>query len=234
MAIATKDEIIEIVKFELTSGITNLELSNDSIVRNIDRALAYSSGYWNYTDYKTVDINSQGSQSGYIDLKDLDDSGMVPTIVNVFPTTAIATPESALLGVGSANLFLRGIANWGNQLTNYANMLSKMSMLESILGRNARVVGDKLYVANYYQRVTIEYIPNIVEVENINQGSWIEWIINYAAVLSKLQIAQARGKYTVDSNPFQTNASQLIDEATTEKLRLEEELNTKSILLVSR
>ena len=54
-----------------------------------------------------------------------------------------------------------------------------MSMLESILGRNARVVGDKLYVANYYQRVTIEYIPNIVE-EKINQGSWIEWIINYA------------------------------------------------------
>ena len=227
----TEATLIQFIEDELNAGIVNIELSEDIIKRNLQRALMLSSDYFNYTTYKTVHVNKTTGSGGYIELNELDDEG-IPVVVAVYPTTNVLNIDAALLGLGS--IFISTTAALNPQLNAYSTMLNKLSQLESILGRNARVIGDRLYVDHYFSDITVEYIPEVVKIENINQGSWIRFLVDYTTALCKRQIAQARGKYTVDSNPAVTNAADLLDQANAQIERLEEDLKTKGILLASR
>ena len=62
-------------------------------------------------------------------------------IVGVFPTKNVLNIDAALLGLGS--VFISTTAALNPQLNAYSSMLNKLTQLESILGRNARVVGDR-------------------------------------------------------------------------------------------
>jgi hypothetical protein len=227
----TKNMLIQAVKDELQAGIVNLELANDIIERNLERALMISSDYYNYVDYKTLTINKTTGSSGYVDLSDIDPNG-IPTITQVWPTVNILNIDAALLGLGSIYINVGMALN--PQLNAYSTMVNKLAQLESILGRNARVVGDRLYVDHYWDNITVAYIPEKVEIENINEGSWIRFLIDYTAALCKRQLAQSRGKYVVSSNPATTNAAELLEQANNQMNALEEELKTKGILLARR
>jgi hypothetical protein len=231
MSLMTEAQLLQYVKDELSAGIVNLELSDEIILRNINKALWISSDYFNYSSYKTVDVTKTTGSSGYVDLTDIDPDG-IPVILKVFPTVNVMNIDAALLGLGS--IYINMGMSLNPQLTRYSNMLHKLSQMESILGRNARVVGDKLYVDHYWTSITVEYIPNTVKIENINEGSWIRFLVDYSSALCKRQIAQARGKYVVSSNPATTNAAELIAQADETIQRLEEELKQKGVLLVSR
>lgn len=227
----TEEILIQYIKDELNAGIINLELSDDIISRNLQRALMLSSDYFNYTDYKKVLVNKTTGSGGYVDLTEIDPDG-IPIVVAVYPTKNVLNIDAALLGLGS--VFISTTAALNPQLNAYANMLNKLSQLESILGRNARIIGDKIYFDHYFADVTVEYIPQVVKVEKIHEGSWIRFLVDYTAALCKRQIAQSRGRYIVDSNPAASNAAELLEQANATLLELEEKLNTKGILLASR
>jgi len=231
MALINEQTLIQYVKDDLQAGIVNLEISDDVIKRNIDRALALSSDSWNYTTYKTVDLNRTTGSGGFIELKDLDPNG-IPVVVAVYPTTGIMNVDAALLGLGS--IYINNNLGLDGQLNAYANMINRVSQLDSMLGRNARVIGDKLYVDKYFSSVTVEYIPQVVSIENINEGAWIRFLVDYSVALCKRQMAQSRGKYVVASNPATTNAADLLESANSRISELEEELKTKGVLLARR
>lgn len=226
----TEAMLINYIEDDLSAGIVNLELSEDIIKRNLHRALMLSSDYFSYTTYKTVTVTKTSGSSGYVPLSELGTG--IPTIVAVYPVKNVLNIDAALLGLGS--VFISTGAALNPQLNAYANMINKLADLESIFGRNARVVGDKLFVDHYFEDITIEYIPEVVSIENINQGSWIRFLIDYTVALCKRQIAQSRGKYVVASNPATTNAADLLQQANEQITKLEEDLKTKGILLTSR
>lgn len=243
---ANKAKLIQYIQDELSAGLVHVELDDELIERNIERALQYSSDYYSNVLYKTVTLTNQGdySSSGYIELTELDNDSLyvkdgdetgytgIPTVVAVYPTSTTVNINTALLGLNSA--FLGVASQMDKAMMSYAQALSQLSTLESILGRNAKVVGDKLFIDNYYQRVTVAYIPEVVRIENVVEGEWIQWIIEYAVALSKRQLAQSRGKYVVSSNPSQINAATLLEEANAELKRLRERLETKGVVLASR
>lgn len=231
MALMTRQNLIQVIKDELQAGVVNLELSNDIIDRNLDRALMYSTDYFNYTDYKTLSSEKTTGSSGYINLSDIDPNG-IPTVTQVWPTVNVMNIDAALLGLGS--IYVNMGMSLNPQLMAYSSMLNKLTQLEGILGRNARVVGDKLYIDHYWTDVTIEYIPQTVEIEHINEGSWIRFLVEYTVALCKRQLAQSRGKYVVASNPATTNAAELMSQANDRIAELEEELKTKGVLLARR
>ena len=240
-----KDLAIQYINDELTGGgLINLELPGSAIGRNLDRSLAYSSDYFSYVLYKTVTPTASDNQSGYILLSELDngvelegedeDTGVtgVPTVTAVFATKSSVNINSALLGLGS--LFIINSNRTSQAMNSYSQAISQLANLESILGRNARVAGDKLYIANHYPVVTIEYIPQVVRLENVVEGTWQRWLIDYTVALCKKQIVQVRGKYTVSSNPAQANAATLLEEANDAIVRLETELEMKGVLRARR
>jgi len=231
MALMTEDMLLQFIKDELTAGVVNLELTDATIKRSLQRALLLSSDYFNYTDYKTIHINKTSGSSGYCLLSEIDPEG-TPMIVGVFPTKNVLNIDAALLGLGS--VFISTTAALNPQLNAYSSMLNKLTQLESILGRNARVVGDRIYVSHYFSDVTVEYIPQQVEIEKIHEGDWIRFLVEYTTALCKRQIAQARGKYVVSSNPSESNAADLISQANEKLTQLEEDLKLKGVLIASR
>jgi hypothetical protein len=226
-----EDMMVQVIKDELNAGIVNTELSDDIIKRNLRRALMETSDYFNYTSYKTLLVTKTTGSSGYIELSDIDPNG-IPAITQVWPTVNIMNIDAALLGLGSIYINMGMAIN--PQLMAYSSMLNKLTQLEGIIGRNARVVGDKLYLDHYWTDVTVEYIPNVVEIENINEGAWIAFLIDYTTALCKRQIAQSRGKYVVSSNPATMNAAELLEQANNQITALKEELKTKGVLLARR
>jgi hypothetical protein len=224
--------LIQYIKDDLQAGIVNLEISDEIIGRNLDRALGYSSDFFSYTSYKTLDINATTASGGYINLADIDGANKVPVVIAVYPTTGVINIDSALLGLGS--MYVKVGQALDAQLSAYSTMISKVALLESILGRNARVIGDKLYVDKYYSRVTVEYIPEVIAIENINEGAWIRFLVDYTVALCQKQMAQARGKYVIASNPAVTNAAELYEQSVARITALEEELKTKGILITRR
>lgn len=229
----SEDILLDMIEDDLSAGIVNLELPREVIKRNLDRALMLSSDYFNYTVYKTVSLTRIDASSGYVDLTELDGSGKIPTIINVYPITQIANTGANLLGLGSTFIMQQSDYNSSN-LKNYALLMNKLSAIEGILGRGAKVVGDRLLVSNYLGDVTVEYIPNVITVESINEGTWVSWLIEYTVALGKRQLAMSRGKYKVNSNQFSTNADELLRDANEAIARLDEELKGKGILLASR
>ena len=228
----TENMLMQYIKDELSAGIVNLELSDNIIKRNLNRALMLSSDYFNYTTYRTVNVTKTTGSSGYVNLSELDDEGYIPVVVNVYPTTNVMNIDAALLGLGS--IYINMGMSLVPQLVAYSNMLTRLANMEGILGRNARVVGDKLYVDHFWSSVTIEYIPNVVKIENIHEGAWIRFLIDYTAALCKRQMAQSRGKYVVASNPAVTNADELISQANDRIATLEDSLQNKGVLLARR
>lgn len=231
MALATKEILIQYIKDDLQAGIVSLEISDAVIERNLDRALALSSDSWNYTTFETVDLSRTTGSGGFIDLTSIDPNG-IPAVVAVYPTTGIMNVDAALLGLGS--IYINTNFGLDGQLGAYANMINRVSQLDSMLGRNARVIGDKLYVDKFFDRVTVEFIPEVITIENINEGSWIRFLVDYSVALCKRQMAQSRGKYVVASNPATTNAAELLESANARITELEEELKTKGVLLARR
>lgn len=232
MGIMNRDILIQCVKDELNAGITNIELSDSIIGRNLDRSVAISSDFYNYTEFKTLTVNPTAASGGWVNLSEIDEDGGVPVIVAVFPTKNVLSIDAALLGLGS--VFISTTSALNPQLNAYSNMLHKLSNLESILGRNSHIVGDKLFLDHYFADVTVEYIPQTVKIENINEGNWIRFLIEYTTALCKRQLAGSRGKFVVDSNPAATNAADLLEQANTIIERLEEELQNKGFLYTSR
>jgi len=231
MPLITEALAIQFIKDELSAGIVNVEIDDDNIKRNISRALMFSGDYFNYTAYKTMPVVKSSGSSGYILLSDIDPTG-IPYINAVFPTKNVLNLDAALLGLGS--VFISASHALNPQLNAYSNMVNKLSQLESILGRNARVVGDKLHVAHNFGDVTIEYVPAVPTLEDVNEGDWVRFLVDYSAALCKRQIANSRGKYVVSSNPAEINAADLADQATEKINQLEEEIKTKGLILASR
>lgn len=222
---------IQYIKDDLGLGIVNLEVDDETIIRNLNRGLMTMASYYTAPTYKTVAIELTTGTGGYIPISDIDPDG-VGVITAVYPTDNVLKTDAALLGLGTMYLNIGQALDM--QITQYANMINKLSLLESILGRNARVVGDKLYVDHYYSNVTVAYIPKKLTIEKIEDGDWLKWLLEYATALSKRQLAQTRGKYIITSNPATTNAASLLEEANSAITALEEALSTKGILITTR
>ena len=232
----SEDTMVQFIHDDLDASIINIEISDDIIKRNLTRAVMLSSDYFNYSTYKTVVPTKSDGSSGWLYLSELEDDdaddGSVPTIIAVYPTVNVLNLDAALLGLGS--VFISTTSALNPQLNAYSNMLHKLTQLESILGRNARVIGDKLHIAHYFSSVTVEFIPQQVKIENIHEGDWIRFLVDYTVALCKRQMGQLRGKYVVDSNPAATNAETLITQANETMTTLMEDLKNKGLLLASR
>lgn len=225
----TELEAIEYIKDDLGLGIVNLELDDKTIKRNISRALLVMSSYYSVPTYKTIDVTTTSVSGGYIPLEEIDEDG-ISVVTAVYPADTILRTEATLLGIGM--LYMNVGQKLDAQINAYSNIVQKMALLESILGRGAKLVGDKLYIDNYYSKVTIAYIPAKLHISKITDGDWLRWALEYSIALSKRQLAQTRGKYVVDSNPAKTNAETLLNEANEKLVALEEDLALKGTITV--
>jgi hypothetical protein len=112
--------------------------------------------------------------------------------------------------------------------------IGAFSQAEALINRSWKVIGKKLFLDKFYSSITIEFVPRIIGLDDIDDDSWISWIQRYATALTKEVEASIMGKFIVDSNPFKPDTDRLLSEAASEKASLLEEIKDRGYLKIVR
>jgi hypothetical protein len=81
-------------------------------------------------------------------------------------------------------------------------------------------------------QVTITYMPDYQDVSEIQNDTWIDYLIRMSEANMKKSLGRSRSKYTVEGSNVSLDGEQLIQEANTELEAIRTELETKKSKLV--
>lgn len=80
--------------------------------------------------------------------------------------------------------------------------------------------------------VTIRYVPNYKDVSEIQNNTWIDYLIRLSEAYTKLALGRARSKYTVEGSNVTLDGEILLNEANEQLAKIREELEAKKQKLV--
>jgi hypothetical protein len=78
----------------------------------------------------------------------------------------------------------------------------------------------------YVNAITIQYIPDYKDVEEITEVFWIDKILKLATAYAKLVLGRVRSKYTLNSAQYNLDGETLLSEAKEEIQEIQTFLNT--------
>jgi hypothetical protein len=81
-------------------------------------------------------------------------------------------------------------------------------------------------------QVTITYMPEYTDVSEIQNDTWIDYLIRLAEANMKKALGRSRSKYTVEGSNVSLDGEQLIQEANTELDTIRTELEAKKSKIV--
>lgn len=223
-------EVLSEIKLELTGNVLELELESADLIQIVHKALREIGRYWDETTYITVPFAS------CIDITNFNSSA----IVNVFRTTAFGdtTSEKNVMSdplyAQQWMLFSNGgsMYNLQDYLMNYASW-STLQQIKNTLSTDLSFVEDKhnnkLYInkgSNGSNRITIEYIPKLTDVNEIKSDYWIDKLIRMSVAITKQIIGRIRTRYSQSNAIWTQDGDKLLEEGNTEYKELHELLRS--------
>lgn len=222
----TNAQMIDQIKTLLGYPAIDLEIDDAAISTAIQNALLVAKDhiqvrrYKTYTAAKTKDVYQYYSYS--VDLSELD----FDIVTEVYRGDFISPYYYDQYYL--VNYATRGVP------ASLAMAMNYQSNAEALINRSWKVIGKTLYLDKYYSAITIEFIPNVIGIEDVDDSYWVNWIMRYSLAVCKEILGRIRGKLVVDSNPYKTDAEALLSESTSEKLALVEEISSKGFLDITR
>ena len=229
------EEIIDELKLELTGYILDMEITDETLVSVVKKALRELERYWDETSMISCPFAS------CIDLDGEFFKEKVSSIVKVYRTEG--TGESAT-GISVMNdplqlaqfaIFSNGgtMYNLQDYIMNYASWMTvykiKNTMSTELSFKEDRH-NKKLYINNYNapSMVTIEYIPKLKSVEDIQSDYWIDILIKYCVALTKVVLGRIRTRFTQTNALWTQDGERILDEGNNELKELREVLRVNS------
>lgn len=84
----------------------------------------------------------------------------------------------------------------------------------------------KLYLDGFTGWITVQYVKSDITVEDlVDNTHWKNWVRDYVFAMAKIIEGRIRGKYKLQTGPFEIESDELISEGTSEKENLESQLN---------
>lgn len=80
--------------------------------------------------------------------------------------------------------------------------------------------------------VTVRYVPEFHDVSEIQNHSWIDYLIRMSAANMKLSWGRARSKYTIEGSNVSLDGNLLLTEANAELEQIREELEKRRVKLI--
>lgn len=206
----TRLDLIESVKTELGHPVVTLFVKDEQITTMISRAIRKCQS----KACPTFLVNKVVS-GGKVSIADLN----LETVKNVYTDTTS----------GSSNdIFGMGVFNYANQtkvLMDSAILAGQRAELEKMLLYDYYLDKEYLYLDNYTGNIAIEYIKKDIDFEDLD-SEWRGWVESYVIAVTKVIEGRIRGKYKVQSGPFEVEADQLISEGSSAIQELESKLDT--------
>jgi hypothetical protein len=207
-----------------------IEIGESGIVRCINRAFREVKQYVTTPAYMTLPFGARENGIGCtINLKDKN----VYSVINVMRPDSYNSLSMNTLDVFGLNLTYSAITN----MDAYANRMLRLQQLNTI-STDLDFIWDahtkELSVTMnppFTNAITIQYIPDYKDVEEITEVFWMDIILRLATAYAKQAIGRIRSKYTLNSSAYSLDGETLLQEANTEIQEIRTFLTTNDDLV---
>lgn len=219
---------VESIKDYFGCPVLELEVDDKQLVRIIDKALNELRNY--VTDTRTITIP-------YVE------TGMNVAKYHMFAVQYVMRGQSqmALGDLNDVMMFYSGasaVSSLANiDMTSYANALifnSNKQAISTDLDFYFDKEQQKLYVSCNTLKpssVTVEYIPEIMKVEDLLEPYWQSLLLRLATAMTKQIVGRIRSKYKLNSAQYELDGDTLLSEATSELAEIRQSLDANNDVL---
>lgn len=210
----TLAEYTDEVLFTLGGTVLDIEIEKD-IPRCVNKAFREVKRYVTTPAYMTVPFGARANGiGGTVDLRDKN----VYSVVNVMRPDSYNSMSMNTLDVFGLNLTYSAITN----MDAYANRMLRLQEINTI-STDLDFIWDahtkQLSVTMnppFCNMITIQYIPDYKDVEEITEVFWVDIILKLATAYAKQVLGRIRSKYTLNSSQYSLDGETLLNEANTE------------------
>ena len=220
----TLAEYTDEILFTLGGTVVEVEIE-DQLPRCVNKAFREVKQYVTTPAYMTLPFGARANGIGCtIDLKDKN----VYSVVNVMRPDSYNSMSMNTLDVFGLNLTYNAVTN----MESYANRMLQLQQLNSI-STDLDFIWDahnkQLSVTMnppFTNMITIQYIPDYKDVQEITEVFWIDIILKLATAYAKQVLGRIRSKYTLNSAQYNLDGETLLSEANTEIQEIQTFLRT--------
>ena len=229
------EDIIDEIKLELSGYILDLEITDETLVQVVKKALRELERFFDETTLISCPFAS------CIDLEGEFFRERVSSIVKVYRTEGTGDSTAGIsimndpIQMAQFAIFSNGGTMYSLQdyVMNYASWMT-MYKIKNTMSTELSFKEDrhnkKLYINNYQapSMVTIEYIPKLRAVEDIQSDYWIDILIKYCVALTKVVLGRIRTRFSQTNALWTQDGDKILEEGNTELKELREILRLNS------
>lgn len=233
------EEIIDEIKLELTGYVLDMEVTDETLVQVVNKALRELTRYWDETSMITVPFASCINLDGEF-FKE-----KVSSIIKVYRTEGTGEAASGISAVtdpvymAQFAIFSNGgtMYNLQDYVMNYASWMTLGSIRNTVsteLSFKEDRHNKKLYINNYQapSMITIEYIPKLKSIEDIQSDYWIDILVKYCVALTKVVLGRIRTRFTQSNALWTQDGDKILEDGNTELKELREILRVNSNMVM--
>lgn len=230
-------DYIDYIKLELTGGVLELEIDDNTLAKFVKRALVEIQRYIDVTKMVTVPF------APCIDLNGFNSSAIV-AVYRTEGYTGDSTKEtSSNVDPMYAQTWMAfspsgpSMYNLNSYLLNYMSyntLLQMRNTTSTDLSFKEDKDAKKLYInaIDKPASITIEYVPVYLDCEDITSDYWIDILERLSLALVKVTLGRIRTRFKVSNNPYSDDGDTILQEGQTELENLREVLRTNSNLFL--
>lgn len=214
-------DYINDIDFQLTGGVLELEIK-DQLSKCVIKAFREIKRYMNTPSYKTIPYSNS------IDCTDYN-------VYNVMSVMRVAPIYGTTYGTSDMDVFsLAASATDSTYLNYYENRMMAIQQrntistdLEFIWEPETKML--RLSVNPPYPGyITIEYVYDYKNVDEIIEPYWQDWILQLATAYAKVVVGRIRSKYLLKSSQFELDGKELVAEGNDEVKSIREFLRANA------
>ena len=220
----TMAEYTDEISFSLGGTVVDIEIE-EQLPRCVNKAFREIKQYVTTPAYMTIPFGARANAiGGTVNLKDKN----VYSVVNVMRPDSYNSMSMNTLDVFGLNLTYSAITN----MEAYADRMLRLQQINTI-STDLDFVWDahnkELSVTMnppFTNMITIQYIPDYKDVEEITEVFWQDLILKLATAYAKQVIGRIRSKYTLNSAQYSLDGETLLNEANQEIQEIQTFLRT--------
>lgn len=222
----TREEYIDDIKTSLGFPIVDVEI-DEILGKLVDKAFREIRRYVTETHFVTIPYSSKG-----IDVSQYK----IDSIIQIFRTSNPART------VDFTDIYTLSTVNTGNSSS--VNLLlsdylyrTQMTQIKNTISTDLDFTYDKdsqkLYINAVYPvpaYVTLAYNPVFLDVSDIKEPYWENYVQRLSLAFAKETLGRVRGKYDLSSSLYKLDGNQLVSEGISERDEVRRELVDNSDL----
>ncbi len=214
-------DYVDDIDFQISGGLLELEI-RDQLPKCVNKAFREIKRYMNTPSYKTVPYSNSIDCSQY-------------NVYNVMSVLRTAPIYGTTYGTSDMDVFSLAASATGTSYLNYYENRMLQIQQRNTISTDLEFLWEpetkmlRLSVnPPYPSAVTIEYVNDYKNVDEITEPYWQDWILQLATGYAKVITGRIRSKYLLKSSQYELDGKDLVAEGNEEVNRIREFLRENS------